>query len=369
MAFTGLVLKNLFRQPVRTSLAALGIAVGVTTVVALGAITSGLRVSSGDFIVAGGADFMVGQKGASDMTLSSVSLRDLHAIQRRRDVAGATGTLLVVTKLRANPYFLLFGYEHGALEAQRARLLRGRLALHDGEAVLGERGAKDTGVEVGGSLSAQGRTFRVVGVIRVPDRLRDSGAAITLADAAALSGKTDMVTVVHVKAASGVDPATLAGRIERAFPKVTAVATTSEYSEIDQGFEILDAANLAISLLALGIGAIGVLNTMIMSVYERTREIGVLRAVGWRGRRVVRMILLESLLLCLVAAAVGVVCGIAASRAVALVPSISSFLTPAYPAEVFLRALGVAVIVALIGAAYPAARAVRLQPMEALRHE
>jgi putative ABC transport system permease protein len=369
VTFTELVLKNLVRQPVRTSLAALGIAVGVTTVVALGAITSGLRASSGDFIAEGGADFMVGQKGASDMTLSSVSLRDLRAIQRRRDVAEATGTLLVVTKLRANPYFLLFGYEPGTLEAQRPRLLRGRLALHRGEAVLGERGANDAGLDVGGTLRAQGRTFRVVGVMRVPDRLRDSGAAIALADAAALSGKPDMVTVVHVRAAPGVDPAAVARRIERALPTVTAIATTAEYSEIDQGFEILDAANLAISLLAVGIGAIGVLNTMIMSVYERTREIGVLRAVGWRGRRVVQMILLESLLLCLVAAVIGVVGGIAASRAVALVPSISSFLAPAYPVEVFLRALGVALVVALIGAAYPALRAVRLVPMEALRHE
>jgi putative ABC transport system permease protein len=369
VTFTELVLKNLVRQPVRTLLAALGIAVGVTTVVALGAITSGLRASSGDFIAAGGADFMVGQKGSSDMTFSSVSLRDLHAIQRRRDVASATGTLLVVTKMRANPYFLLFGYEPGALEEQRPRLLRGTLALHEGEAVLGERGAKDAGVDVAGTLRVQGRPFRVTGVMRVADRLRDSGAAITLADAAALSGKTDMVTVVHVKARRGVDSATLARQIEREMPKLTAIASTGEYSDIDQGFEILDAANLAISLLAVGIGAIGVLNTMIMSVYERTREIGVLRAVGWRGRRVVQMVLLESLLLCLVAAFVGVVGGIAASRAVALVPSISSFLTPTYPAEVFVRALGVAVVVALIGAAYPALRAVRLVPMEALRHE
>ena len=369
MTFAELVLKNLLRQRVRTSLAALGIAVGVTTVVALGAVTSGLRASSGDFISAGGADFMVGQKGSSDMTLSSVSLRDLHTIQRRRDVARATGILLVVTNMSANPYFLLFGYEPGALAAQRPRLLRGTLDLREGEAVLGERGARDAGVDVGGTIRAQGRSFRVVGVFSVPDRLRDSGAAITLADAEALSGKTDMVTVVHVKARPGVDPATLARRIERELPTLTAIASTDEYSKIDQGFEILDAANLAISLLAVGIGAIGVMNTMIMSVFERTREIGVLRAVGWSGRRVVRMILLESLLLCLIAALVGVAGGIAASRAIALVPSISSFLTPQYPAEVFVRALAVAVVVALAGAAYPALRAVRLVPMEALRHE
>jgi putative ABC transport system permease protein len=117
------------------------------------------------------------------------------------------------------------------------------------------------------------------------------------------------------------------------------------------------------------IGAIGVMNTMIMSVFERTREIGILRAVGWRGSRILRMIVLESLGLCLVAAGVGVGLGILASRAILVVPAISAFLDPEYATDVFVRALAVAVVVALVGAIYPALRAVRLSPMEALRHE
>ena len=81
------------------------------------------------------------------------------------------------------------------------------------------------------------------------------------------------------------------------------------------------------------------------------------------------MILYESLFLCLVAAVIGIALGLLASRAVLLVPAVSTFLTPGYPPEVFVRALAVGVVVALAGAVYPAARAVRLSPMEALRHE
>ena len=131
----------------------------------------------------------------------------------------------------------------------------------------------------------------------------------------------------------------------------------------------MDALELAITALAVGIGAIGVMNTMVMSVFERTREIGILRAVGWRGSRIMRMIVGESLILCLVATVAGSALGVLASRSVLLIPAVRSVLDPQYTVDIFVRALVVAIAVALVGAAYPAMRAVRLEPMEALRHE
>jgi putative ABC transport system permease protein len=184
-----------------------------------------------------------------------------------------------------------------------------------------------------------------------------------------LVNSPDAVTVVYVHVAEDEEPQRVIDDLTAEVEGVVAITGADDLGQVDRGFEIINGANVAISLLAVVIGGIGVMNTMVMSVFERTREIGVLRAVGWTGGRVMGMIMLEALLLCLAAAVVGIGLGVGASRLVVLVPAARGFLEPAYDSAVFVRALIVGVVVALVGAAYPAFRATRLSPMEALQYE
>jgi putative ABC transport system permease protein len=275
------------------------------------------------------------------------------------------------SRTSGNPFFLLFGYEPESLRGGGLELVAGRL-LRSGapnEAMLGVHGAAELRAGVGDTVVFDRARFRVVGTYRTGERWRDAGAIIPLATAQRLASKQNVVTAVHVFVAPGRDRHAVAAAIERDLPQLVTLESSADYGKVDQGFKIVDAANLAISLLAVGIGAIGVMNTMIMSVFERTRELGILRAVGWRGSRIIRMVVLESLGLCVLASILGVGLGVLVSRAILLVPAVSAFLEPAYPTGVFLRAIGVGIAVALVGALYPAMRAVRLSPMEALRHE
>ncbi len=371
MSFLGFILKTLVRQKVRTWLTVLGISIGITTVVALGSVVGGLKETSAQLLRAYDSDFIVAQKGASDLSFSAVTEEEWAAVDARDDVERTVGALLHVARAGGNPYFVTVGVRAEDLAKIDLNIRDGRLIAPGAtdEVMLGVRAADKLNAGVGETVELDRRTYTVVGIMKADSVWEDSGAFAPLATVQEHAKKPNVVTMIYVKVKPGLDRHEVADAIEDDNPLLSAVADVDEYSEVDQGIVIMDALNIAISALAVGIGAIGVMNTMVMSVFERTREIGILRAVGWSGNRILRMIIGESLALCLIAAAVGTALGVAASRAVLYIPAVGSLLEPAYTLDVFVRALFVAVVVALVGAVYPALRALRLTPMEALRHE
>lgn len=370
MTFLSLVFRNLFRQRMRTTLTVVGISVGIAIVVALGAFTGGLKQTAGAMIRQNDADFMVARKGSGDITFSVLTEAEWRRIAAVPGVERATGVLMHVTQHGANPFFALLGIRPAQLAEAPPELVAGRLIAPGAgdEILLGARVAAAEDVGPGSTFVVNERRFRVVGTYRMGIAFYDSGGFAPLEAVQAVAQKPGTVTAVYVTASPGVDPERLAARVEK-LPSLATVTGVDEYAKVDQGTEMMDALNLAVSTLAVVLGAIAVMNTMIMAVFERTREFGILRAVGWRGSRIMRLILTEALLLCLVATVVGVTLGVLAAQGVLQLETVKALLEPRYSPDVFVRAIVIAVGVALAGALYPAWRAVRLSPMEALRHE
>ena len=370
MTFLGLIVKNLMRQRVRSILTLTGIAIAITTVVALGVITAGMRATADAFVQAGTADFMAAQDGAADLSFSTLPESVVGEVAAVEGVAQARGAFMFITTAGSNPFFFLGGAEPEIIAGEVDLVAGESLTGEDpDEILLGSASADDLGVGVGDDVTISDHTFTVVGIYESDVLWEDGGGFAPLETVQQVAGKPDTVSVVYVTVDEGADPAAVGDAIVEEVPSVVVITGADDYSQVDQGFVLLDAATTAISLLAVLIGGIGVMNTMIMSVFERTREIGVLRAVGWSSSRVLRMIVFESLVLTIAAAFLGCLLGVAASQLVTLSPSVSGLLQPTYTVDTFVLAVVVAVVVGLLGALYPAIRAARLTPMEALRYE
>jgi putative ABC transport system permease protein len=216
-----------------------------------------------------------------------------------------------------------------------------------------------------------GKDFTVVGIYQSGNIVTDSVAFASLTTLQNLTNSQGKITIVAVKINSGANATQIANSITNAYPSQLDTTTATQQANLmDKSMGGINTASAAISVLAIVIGGIGIINVMIMSVFERTREIGVLKAVGWKSSDILIMILGESVILTLVAGVVGILLGYIGSEGLlAFFSSTGSIIKPVFSMDIVFRALIIALVVGVIGGIYPAYRASRLPPTEALRYE
>jgi len=372
LSFAELIWRNITSRSVRSLLTAAAVAIGITTVVALGVLTHSLKVTATSVLKTGSADFTVAQEGVSDVLYSAMDEEEVSRIASDPGVDKVVGVLIGVAQLdKDHPFFLRLGLPPGQLADFGVDVVDGRPYSADApdEIILGYRAARDLGKKVGDDFTVENDSYRVVGIFRTGQVFGDSASMLSLSQLQAEERKPGDVTLAFVRVKEGQDVDAVRKRIEQANPELATVRTESEFGRVDRNLELIKAANTGATILALVIGAVGVSNTMMMSVFERTREFGVLRAVGWSRLRVLFMVLNEGFLLSFIGAAAGCLAGYLVVQALQDVPALRGVFNPTWEAGVFGRALALAFGMALVGALYPAVRAARLAPIAALRHE
>jgi putative ABC transport system permease protein len=211
--------------------------------------------------------------------------------------------------------------------------------------------------------------FRVTGIFETGVAYEEGAGVVALGDAQSAFQKPRQVSMYQIKLQDPSQAELVRARIEERFGDEVSVSMTSSFVENLADIQNTKAMLGAVFALAILVGGVVVTNTMVMAVMERTREIGTLRAVGWRQTQVLWMILSESLWLSLLAAGLGMAVGVAFSGALGAIPGVGSLLSPAYTPRVIIQAVGAALSLGLVGGLYPAWRASRLRPVEALRYE
>lgn len=374
MYFVQVAFINIFRRPFRTALTLCGVTIGIGAFVALVGFSDSLQQQWLQSYLARGTDMCVVRgtflKSSADESFEN----QLRTLPEAAAVAAVSFDLIEFTP---DISAVVIGWEESSYEFDALTMLQGRRFHGDeSEIMLGEVLAQSLGRQEGDSVLVQGAPFQVVGIFRSGDSFAASGALMPLHQLQRISDLGTKVAGFNVRLRPLLPGESTEDRlraaklaIESHLPGLTA-APIGDMTRNNYVVSMVRSVAWVTSLIALFIGALGIANTMAMSVHERTREIGILRAMGWVRSRIVRMILLEASILSLAGGVLGLVAGYAGLSVLAIIrrtaPGVAqASVSPLLCAE----AMIIAIAIGLAAGVLPAYRAALLRPICALRYD
>ncbi len=388
-------LRDLGRRKVRTTLTILGITIGIWALVVFGSMANkiGALVEGGstyyaDKIILSDASGSLGGFASAPMSLETADLvRAIDGVD-----AVAPGVMLLMDDQAGGMTMgvppMINGSVVGADEGRDDFPYgytqgRGLTAADEGTevTVLGSDIARKYDMAVGDTMTLKDEPFTVVGILEPTLTAPDQAAMIPMAAAQRLLIDTlppmfrsrldpsEAATTMTVYPTVGVDIEALADRIEAGVPDVATMTGADFDRQIGSATSILNSILIGVALISLLVGGLSVINTMAMSIAERTREIGVKRAIGGGRARIVRELVFESALIGFIGGVVGLVLG-------ALVVTIANEAGRSSGTVLFELTTGTAItaiafgtILGALAGFVPALHAARLDPVTALRYE
>ena len=383
------ILRNVFRRKLRVFLTIFGITIGVLALVVMGSMAEKINL-----LVSGGTRYYadkvtVGAEGTSMFSTGPLSLSKLDEIKAIPGVAEVSGQISALLSTESGMSFgmppMIGGSDMrgDSLESFKVTYAQGRAltAADVGSVVVGSDLVKKLSAKVGGTVTVRDEQFKVVGILDKTLTAPDTSVWTALPDAQRLYVQdlpelvrsqidpTDLVTSFVVYPTKGTDPEVLAAAINESVPGVTATGPSAFKDQIASTTQIFNAILYGIAIISLIVGGLSVINTMTMSVSERTREIGVRKAIGASDGQIVRQFLAEAGVIGLIGGLTGLVLGWVAVTLANMALEASNLNLFLVTSRLAIGSVAFAVVLGLVSGLYPSLHAARLQPVAALRYE
>jgi putative ABC transport system permease protein len=386
------VLRELGRRRLRTSLTIVGIAIGIWALVVFSSMANKINA-----LVDGGSQYYADKIAVSDGGAAGFGGAPMQ-LALIDDIAAVDGVDVVVPNVSmlvesivgvsfGTPDQIVatpIGADQG-LETFPTRIAAGRelTASDDGAnvAVLGSTIAGKRHAQVGSTIEMHDRDFEVVGILEPTLTSPDTTVVVPFSTAQELLHE-DLPPVIRDRVAAadlasqfivyptpGADHRAVADAIETALPDLSAMTGTDYNQSIGSSVSIFNSVIVGIGLIALIVGGMSIINTMAMSIAERTREIGVRRAIGASRRRIVRELMTEAGVIGTIGGLIGVTLGAAVVFLANELGRSAGTVLFELTLPTVLFALAFSTILGVLAGIIPAWSAARLDPVTALRHE
>lgn len=392
-----LAVRNILHRKRRSWLTILGTTIGILAIVALLSIGQGLENSvEGEIQELGGNKVFVSPGGGGTSqrftgTTSRLLDEDLRTLRNTRGVENVIGTISgsVLAEYRdETQYMTVNGVPVGESEdlvrdMQNVEMSEGRfLGPADTNSIViseeGKTGLFEDDVNIRSKIVLEGATVRVVGT--TSNGLGENGLYMSLSSAREVLNRSEGYDSVTAQVQQGFTPAEVEENIAENLRRTRNVEegaedfSTNTAEDIIRSFNnqlsIIRAVLLGIGGISLLVGGVGIMNTMYTAVAERTREIGVMKAVGATRKQVIGLFLLESGIIGLIGGVFGVLTGYGISLLASGVISsqLGTEFSPVLGVPIVAGSLAFAVFVGMISGVLPARKAANLEPAEALRY-
>ena len=383
MTLGTIAFNNLRRRKSRLIFLVIGLLIGIATVVTLLSLSQAMTAEARHKMENFGANILLTPKtdelslSYGGITLGGVTvdpreireadLDRISTIPNRRNIAAVAPKILGAVQVKGERVMLMGVVADREFHLKRWWSVQGRPLAAENELVAGSAVARRLGLAMGETIEIEEFPFVVTGILQETGSQDDDLLIASLPTAQILLGKTGLVSLVEVAALCGECPVEdMVSQIAAVLPDVKVGAIQQVVKSRMHAIEQFQAFALGVAAVVILIGALVVFVTMMGSVNERTREIGIFRALGFRRGHVVTLILTEAFWVSLLAGVLGFLSGMLATRL--LLPVLAEehvhlVWNPILAGGSILLAVGVGTLASL----YPALHASRLDPTEALR--
>jgi len=363
-----MIFREFERHKLRTALTMLGVTIGIFLVTSVSSFSEGIIYYVDDQLAITSGLVMVTESEIPTYMVQRSEI-DQMLVEELSSIGGVEEVAPIL-------FYTSNGFSITGTEKQSQEIIRGvNIEVEEGreydedsyEIVLGHDFAADNDYVIGDSIEVDGKELEIVGVLEDSgDQDIDNSVQMPLATLQEIAGMEDRISIIMVKPLSAEDAETIEQAINDEFDEIKAASDKSLMENTGEMLSQLNTMTFALGSIAALISGIVIMNVMIISVRERRREIGTMKAVGATNYQVLASVLLEAVMISVGGAIIGVLLSFGGAAFLnTVLPREIAIVTP----RLVLQGIVFAAFIGIVSGILPARQAAKLNPIEAIRYE